>query len=264
MSKLPKQHQFTDLSDYGRPVAVWIAKRLLNTKLTAIHVTIGFIIAGLLAIFAMLNHWYVLAAVLLVLKSILDAADGTLARMRNTPSYVGRYFDSVSDIILNFLILSAVGHLVNANFIFVLLAFVGMQLQGTLYNYYYVIMRNNLNGDSTSRIFETNTPTALAGEKQSQVDFFFRLYILLYGIFDKIIYRLDPKAANQEYFPTWFMTLVSTFGLGFQLLIIGALLVLNLPTFILPFFMAYTVFIVVFIGLRILLNKNKGAEVNLN
>ena len=37
----------------------------------------------------------------IILKSIIDAADGELARVKQTPSYAGRYLDSVFDIILN-------------------------------------------------------------------------------------------------------------------------------------------------------------------
>ena len=40
-------------------------------------------------------------------KSILDAADGELARIKKTPSYVGRFLDSISDLVLNFLIIMA-------------------------------------------------------------------------------------------------------------------------------------------------------------
>ena len=59
MSKLPKRNKFIDLSDYGRPIARLIANALKNTSFTPIHVTIGFIIAGLLAIFCILIliHW---------------------------------------------------------------------------------------------------------------------------------------------------------------------------------------------------------------
>ena len=51
MSKLPKEHRFIDFSDYGRPLARLIANSLKNTSLTPIHVTIGFIISGLIGIF---------------------------------------------------------------------------------------------------------------------------------------------------------------------------------------------------------------------
>ena len=99
MSKLPKQNQFLDLSDYGRPFARVIAKSLKGSWVTPVHVTISFVISGLLAIVFMLNQHYWIAAFFLILKSILDAADGELARINDKPSYTGRYLDSVSDII---------------------------------------------------------------------------------------------------------------------------------------------------------------------
>jgi CDP-diacylglycerol--serine O-phosphatidyltransferase len=191
-----------------------------------------------------------LAAFFLILKSVLDAADGELARVKETPSYTGRFLDSVSDIILNFIILSAVGYLTDTRFILIFLAFFGIQLQGTLYNYYYVILRNRFEGDTTSRIFEDKKPTALPGEKQKNVTILFFIYKALYGIFDEIIYALDKNAPEGKPFPNWLMTLVSTFGLGFQLLIISVLLVLGLKAFIIPFFIGYSGLIFVFIFIR--------------
>ncbi|VAW11717.1 CDP-alcohol phosphatidyltransferase [hydrothermal vent metagenome] len=254
MSKLPKQNQFFDLSDYGRPIAKVIAGSLKNTVFTPIHVTIAFILSGLIAITCMLNHYYWAAAFFLVLKSILDAADGELARLKKTPSYTGRYLDSVSDIILNLLILITVWHVTNGSILYALLAFFGIQLQGTLYNYYYVILRKKYDGDTTSRIFEDKTPKALKGEKQRNVDILFGLYTLFYGIFDKIIHLIDSGAVTSQNLPNWFMTAVSTFGLGFQLLIIGFMLALGLKTYIIPFFIGYSIFILVFIAVRRLIN----------
>jgi phosphatidylglycerophosphate synthase len=105
MSKLPKAYQFVDLSDYGRFVARWIANQCKHSSITAIHLTTLFIISGILAIISMVSGYYVLAGLLLILKSILDAADGELARQKKTPSYIGRYYDSIADIVLNFLFL---------------------------------------------------------------------------------------------------------------------------------------------------------------
>ena len=99
MSKLPKEHKFVDLSDYGRPIAKVIASSLKDTSFTPIHVTIGFLISGLIAVYCILQGEYWLASIFLIFKSILDAADGELARIRQKPSYSGRYLDSVADII---------------------------------------------------------------------------------------------------------------------------------------------------------------------
>ena len=255
MSKLPEQNRFLDLSDYGRPVAIIIANSLKNTSFTPIHLTCGFIVSGLIAIACILNHYYWATAFFLILKSILDAADGELARTKNTPSYTGRYFDSVADIILNFLILLSIWQVTDSTILLTLLAFLGIQLQGTLYNYYYVILRNRYNGDTTSRVFETETPKAMKGEKQRNVNILFRLYTFFYGAFDKTIYRLDRNAIDSQNLPNWFMTAVSTFGLGFQLLIIGSMLVMNLKEYIIPFFIGYSFLILVFIGLRKFINR---------
>ncbi|TMM56893.1 CDP-alcohol phosphatidyltransferase family protein [Maribacter algarum] len=255
MSKLPKENQFLDLSDYGRPFAKVIAQSLKDTSFTPIHVTIAFVISGLIAIACILNHYYWATAFFLVLKSILDAADGELARIKNTPSYTGRYLDSVSDIILNLLILMTIWYVTDESLALTILAFFGIQLQGTLYNYYYVILRNKHNGDTTSRVFENKTPKALKGEKQSNVNILFRLYTLSYGVFDKIIYKMDAKAVEAQKLPNWFMTAVSTFGLGFQLLLIGIMLALDLKQYIIPFFIGYSIFILVFIAIRRLINR---------
>jgi hypothetical protein len=254
MSKLPEENQFLDLSDYGRPVARIIAQSLKNTSFTPIHVTLMFVVSGLIAIACIFKGYYWATAFFLVLKSILDAADGELARIKKTPSYTGRYLDSVSDIVLNLLILITIWYVTDGAIIFTLLAFFGIQLQGTLYNYYYVILRNKYDGDTTSRIFEDEAPTALKGEKQRNVDILFGLYTLFYGVFDKIIYQMDKDAAAAQNLPNWFMTAVSTFGLGFQLLVIGGMLAMGLENYIVFFFIGNSVFILVFIGIRRMIN----------
>lgn len=250
MSKLPKDNRFIDISDYGRPAARAIAYALKDTAVTPIHVTVAFTISGMLAIWCIINGLVWAAAFFLILKSILDAADGELARVKETPSYTGRYLDSVADILLNALILGTLWHLTNSSLLHTLLAFIGMQLQGTIYNYYYVILRNKFNGDTTSRIFEKHPPVALVGEKQHHVNILFFLYRGLYGVFDKTIYLLDRNAVKSSWFPNWFMTIVSLLGLGSQLLIMSIFLILELREFIIPFFIGYTAMILLVITIR--------------
>lgn len=254
MSKLQKDQKFIDLSDYGRPVARLIANSLKDTFITPIHITWLFIIAGLAAAYCIIFQHYLLALILLITKSTLDAADGELSRVKNTPSYTGRYFDSIADILLNFILLLCIWYVTEVSFWVMLIAFVGIQLQGTLYNYYYVILRNNNDGDTTSRIFETEAPEAMAGENQSTVNLLYYTYNALYVIFDKSIYYLDPKAVSTQHFPKWYMTALSSFGLGFQLLILGVLMALGYIHFVIPYFIACYILIFIFIGIRRLCN----------
>ena len=251
MSKLAAEDKFLDLSDYGRPIGKLFANSLKNTRFTPIHVTLLFGVSGLIAIYCILQNQYLLASFFIILKSIIDAADGELARIKNTPSYVGRYLDSVSDIILNFLFFMSICYVSKTSFWTTILAFFCVQLQGTLYNYYYVILRNkSIGGDTTSKIFEDKSPRALPGESQKSVDILFLTYTIVYGVFDKIIHALDSDAYKVQTFPNWFMTFVSIYGLGFQLLIIAVMLPLNLIEYIIPFFIVYTLFIFILIGIR--------------
>ena len=251
MSKLNANDKFLDLSDYGRSFGRFFAEQLKETRFTAIHVTLLFGISGLIAIYCILNQYYLAASFFIILKSGIDAADGELARLKKMPSYTGRYLDSIFDIILNFFFLAAIGYVTSASIFLLLGAFVSIQLQGTLYNYYYVILRNkSVGGDTTSKVFEYKTPTALPGESQKAVNILFGIYTLVYGVFDKVIHFLDPMAYKVKTFPNWFMTLLSIYGLGFQLLIIAIMLPFGWIEFVLPFFIWYSLLILVLIGIR--------------
>ena len=251
MTKLSDKDKFLDLSDYGRFFGKFLANRLKKTNTTPIHVTFYFGISGLIAVYCIYNNYFLIAGLFLILKSSLDAADGELARLKKTPSYSGRYLDSIFDIILNLLILLSISHVSNAEILSVSLAFIGMQLQGTLYNYYYVILRNkSIGGDKTSKIFENKTPKALPGEKQKLVNILYIVFRVCYIIFDSTIYFIDQNAYKVKTFPNWFMTFLSIYGLGFQLLIIAVMLPLGLKNYILPFFIYYSLLILVLIGAR--------------
>ncbi len=251
MSKLAVQDKFLDLSDYGRSFGKFFALQLKNTSFTPIHVTLLFGFTGIVAIYSILEGYYYWSAFFILLKSGIDAADGELARLKKTPSYSGRYLDSIFDILLNFGFLTAICYVSNTTVWLSFLAFLSIQLQGTLYNYYYVILRTkSVGGDATSKIFEYKSPKALPGEKQEVVNFLFKIYSIVYGGFDKIIHFLDKEAYKVKTFPNWFMTLLSAYGLGFQLLIIAIMLPIGWIEYIVPFFVIYTVFTFVLIGIR--------------
>jgi phosphatidylglycerophosphate synthase len=257
MAKLLADYKFFDLSDYARPSAVWAASKLKNTNITPIHVTLWFGVCGMAAVYCIFTAKPITAGLLLVLKSMLDALDGELSRAKNTPSYTGRYLDSIFDIIINAAVFYAIHIITNGQVWLTILSFIAMQLQGTMYNYYYVILRNISSGaDSTSSIFENKTPIAFAGESQKSVDISFAIFRFLYASLDKSIYYLDKKAVHLLQFPNWFMSIVSCFGLGFQLLIIAILLACGWHHFIIPFFLIYSFLGVVIIIIRRLFLNN--------
>jgi phosphatidylglycerophosphate synthase len=232
-----------------------IAKQLKETKVTAIHVTMLFGVSGMMAIYCMVTEYYWAAGFFLILKSILDAADGQLARIKNQPSYTGRYLDSIFDSILNIALLICIGWVTETNFLFTLTAYLCMQTQGTLYNYYHVIFRHGTAGEITSQIFENKVPKAYPKENQAMVNFLYKCFRLLYRIFDEFVYGLDPHASKASNSPKWFMFLVSFYGLGFQLLIMAFFMVMGWIDFIIPFFISYSILIPFMIGTRRMLLK---------
>ena len=250
MSKLGVENKFIDVSDYGRPIAKMIAETLKETRVTAIHVTLLFGVSGILAIVFMDFSMFWLAGFFLILKSILDAADGQLARIKNEPSYSGRYLDSIFDSLLNFALIISIAAFTGTNTWLALLSYICIQTQGTIYNYYHVIFRHTTSGELTSQIFEDKVPVAYPGESQASVNVLFKLFRVLYRVFDDLVYKMDPRAQNATIFPKWFMFLVSFYGLGFQLLIIAVFMAAGWIGMIIPFFIGYSILIPVFIGIR--------------
>jgi hypothetical protein len=121
-----------------------------------------------------------------------------------------------------------------------------------------VILRHNTEGgERTSKIIEDERPKAFPIENQSTVDFLYDTYNILYGAFDILIFKLDKNASDAPVFPKWFMSMISIYGLGFQLLIISAMLGLGLVEYIIPFFIGYNVFLIVFVGIRKLFLNSK-------
>lgn len=257
MPKVSKENSFLDWSDYGRPLAKFFVIKIENQKVTAIHLTFLFLLVGLVAVYCILIGKFVIAAFLLVLKSVIDAADGELSRAQNKPSYVGRYLDSIFDLLLNFLILGSICIYTESPWWLFALTFFALQLQGTVYNYYYTILRSiDIEGDTTSRVEELKVPKAMPGENQQTVTLLFYVFKFLYGGFDQLVFLMDNEAKKCQQIPAWFMSLISLYGLGFQLLLIGILLAAGMVHTVLPFLLVYSLLIPLMLILRKTVIKN--------
>lgn len=256
MSKLPKKKRFIDLSDYGRPLAQALVKPLSHTPVNSVHLTFAFLVAGFIAIAFIWSEHFILAAIFLMLKNILDAADGEMARAKNHPSYTGRYLDSVFDFIINFGICYILYLITETSLITFTLALLGLQFQCAICNYYYVIQRNRVNGDQTSRIIEFKKPTAFPYESQSMVNLLHSIFFILYSPFDFTVLYLDKKALRIKEFPKWFLSLSSSLLLGFQFAIIAIMLLFESAEYILPFFAFYSLWGLGVIGVRKLFVMN--------
>jgi len=232
MDKVPTQAAFLDLSDYARPVALWLVRMLLPTPITPIHLTWAFTGAGAAAalLFA-LNRWLPLAGLLLLIKSMLDAADGSLARARGRPSRVGRFLDSVCDFAVTGMVFGGIAIGAGGPTVWLLaaLATVSATLQCSVFSYYYVRYRTQTGGDRTSQVdereargYEWDHPIALRVTHT--------LYRLIYSWQDVLMDRLDRWVAppGTQLTPS-FLTATTVLGLGAQLLVTAVCAALGQP-----------------------------------
>lgn len=245
--KLPDAAQFLDLSDYARPLAVWIARRLRDTSVTAPDVTAVWGVIGMIAAFcyAVGGYEYALAGtVALQVKNVLDAVDGSLARLQSRPSRVGRFLDSIGDAVIGTALAVALAvavarerPILYATLLAAAALMLGL-LQGSVYNYYYVRYRSRRGGDTTSRVKEQLTqydeihyedrPLALA-----LLRFLIGAYNWIYGWQDVLVQRIDAWAVRpltasgrEEEADTLrddrvVLTAVSALGPGLQILILN-------------------------------------------
>ena len=247
--KLPDEKRFRDLSDYARPLAARIAHRLRDSGLTAPHVTLVWAIIGLAGAACYAAGVYALAVVgtlALQTKNVLDAVDGSLARVQRRPSRIGRFLDTDLDAVVAAALYAALAVALAreraAGYAAALAgaALVLGLLQGTVFNYYYVLYRARSGGDTTSHVREGLTaedearylgrPTARALLRG-----LIAVYNGIYGWQDELVRRLDGWAARpltragrsdrtrELRDDRRLLTAVSALGPGFQILVLNVL-----------------------------------------
>lgn len=95
---------------FYRPLAHLVVSTLLPLRVPPPTVVLAGATAGIAAAVELVRGDYVLAAALLVLKTVLDGADGALARASGRISAFGRYLDSECDLLVNAALFGAIGY----------------------------------------------------------------------------------------------------------------------------------------------------------
>ncbi|MCC7360374.1 MAG: CDP-alcohol phosphatidyltransferase family protein [Anaerolineales bacterium] len=244
MDKVPTTDSFLDFSDYARPAARWLVRRLLNTRVSPNHITLAFTLAGLAAAALLAsNRWGVLAGLLVLIKSGLDAADGALARGRGRPSRVGRFFDSDMDFVVNVALCFGIAAGAQASgadvtvYLLALASLVSALLQVSIFNHYYVRYRAEVGGDRTSQVSET-AATPYAWDNPTALRWLFAAYRAIYSWQDSLVAWLDRLIAGRATRPITpaYMTAVSVLGLGTQLLVLALCAAVGRPVWALWLF----------------------------
>jgi hypothetical protein len=182
--------------------------------------------AGLVAAFAIGGAHLVLAAVLLQVKTVLDNADGQLARASGRVSVLGRYLDSESDLLVNAVLFAALGYL-TGRYVLAAVAFVALTLVLSA-DFNLSILYRREHGEEIDAM---PPATGLAAV-------FERIYGVVYAPHDRLIEglverRLESLDADAEmraaYHDRVTVSILSNLGLSTQLAALGVCLVLGAP-----------------------------------
>ena len=217
-----------DLSDWGRPIARFFANLLKDTKISVLMVTNFHLLLSTLCAWLILQEYIIESCILLVIKGVVDAVDGELARIRERPSHVGRYWDTIADTLGLILVTYAFGQHLGWSGVYISAIVVAVLFQYSLFNHFSVRARGLGLGDDTSRVDEKICPVAKPWEKQVHVNFLHKIYLVGFSWQDQIIDMMTGKGSKNLSFE---LTISSMLGYGFQsiiILILGLSMNINL------------------------------------
>jgi hypothetical protein len=216
-----------------RPFAGVVVQALVPLRVPPPAVVLAHTVLGLLAVVAVVRGELVLAALLLQAKTVLDNADGRLARATGRVSLVGRYLDTEADFVVNALLFAALGHVVGLPWL-ALVAFVALTVTLSadfdLSNAYW-----ELHGQAV----EDPAPSGSALERMLGA-----VYERIFGVQDRFLRsfserrlaRIVDGASEDErrhatlaYHDRATITILANLGLSTQLLVLGVCLVVSAP-----------------------------------
>jgi phosphatidylglycerophosphate synthase len=187
-----------------RPLAQLLVQPLAWLRVPPPAVVLANAACAVAAAIVLARGQLVLAAVLLQAKTLLDNADGQLARTTGRITALGRYLDSLSDLATNALVVAAVGYETGRPWL-ALASYLALT----------AVLSVNFNLERLSR-----------GVASGPVDggIYRRIYGLVYAPQDRLAERLfaGPRGRGQ-------LSFVAQFGLSTQWAVLGLCLALGRP-----------------------------------
>ena len=198
-----------------RPIAAAIVWLLYPTRVTPNHVTLAAILIGMVSAYAYaLNTTASIAigGILIVLKDILDDADGQLARAKELYSRRGRFLDSVGDFVVNLAVFAAMTwavYRIHSNRLTItlgVLSLLGITLRVSYHVFYQVAFLHLRDTYKLNRITEEITEEDRRGDPVAL--WMQRIFLLIYGWQDRFIARIDRWCMGENFdethLPLWY------------------------------------------------------------
>jgi phosphatidylglycerophosphate synthase len=209
-----------------RPLAHLVVLALLPLRVSPVAVLLAGTATGLGAALLIASDHLVLAALALQLKTVLDNADGQLARASGRVSVLGRYLDSESDLLVNAVLFAALGY-ATGRFALALVAFLALTLVLSV-DFNLALLARRERGE--------NVCAAPPAEGIARI--FARIYGVVYAPQDRLIERFVEsrlarlrvnRAERLAYHDRATLAVLANFGLSTQLAALGLCLVVGQP-----------------------------------
>jgi archaetidylinositol phosphate synthase len=226
------------VSEYGfRRLAHLVVLVLLPLKVAPTNLVIFHTLLGVLAGFLIAQNQLVWAAVLIQIKTVLDNADGQLARASGMVTEIGRYADTEGDFVVNAALFAGLGALTGQWWL-ALLAFVVFTLMLSLdFNWEYLYRFERQEYFRPAPDTSQENQTVLRGLEWFYATVFKPQDKLLRTLSEArfaALYNKHPnpqarEAARLAYHEADSLFVLANLELSTQLLILGVCLVLGLP-----------------------------------
>jgi phosphatidylglycerophosphate synthase len=204
MNKFPPGARFFDINEIWYFTNRWVVRFLCPLPVTANQITFLSLLTGLISAgfyFSGLSNALVWGAVFLYIKIYLDNVDGNLARVRGEVSRLGRFFDSLTDFSVTFLVFAGVTYyLVQETgqqwfWALGLVALVSGLMHCSFFVFYLVKYAGTVGTYSANRVHEKVTEEDEANAENDQILkwelFLQRLHVWIYGWQDTSVQKLD-------------------------------------------------------------------------
>ncbi len=214
-----------------RPLANALVPALLRAHTPPSAVVIANAAAGLCAALALARGELVLAALLLQLKTLLDNADGQLARAAGRVTLTGRYLDTEADLMVNAALFTALGF-VTGEHLLALIAFLSLT----------VVLAADFNASAMYRethSVATLVPASSGSGVERSLELIYRVVFAPQdrGLRSFSARRLErlleggprTEAVTLAYHDRLSVTVLANLGLTTQLAVLGLCLVLDVP-----------------------------------
>jgi phosphatidylglycerophosphate synthase len=203
-----------------RPLANALVPLLERAKVAPPVVVLANAATGLLAALVLYRGSFVAAALLLQLKTLLDNADGALARATGRVTLTGRYLDTIADLVVNVAVFVALGHVTGMP-ILAAAAFVALTLVLAV-DFNVTELYREAHGIATTE------PRATGSATERTLAFLYRIW---FGVLDRVVRGISTwRFGERPAYDGRAVTVLANLGLTTQLAVLGVCLVLDAPS----------------------------------